>query len=66
MPTPLNRVIIFVADVRKCADFYRHVFGFKTVPGGDEGWQELDTGGCRLAFHKAHGPNGTIGPRAAR
>jgi catechol 2,3-dioxygenase-like lactoylglutathione lyase family enzyme len=61
MLAPLNRVIIFVGDVQKCAAFYREIFDFKIV--GDpaaKDWLELDTGGCRLAFHQAHGPNGVI------
>ena len=62
MPTPLNRIIIFVADVQKCANFYRKMFHFKALPSIylPADWQELDTGGCRLAFHKAHGAKGPI------
>jgi catechol 2,3-dioxygenase-like lactoylglutathione lyase family enzyme len=59
---PLKRIIIFVGDVQKCAGFYRDAFGFAPLqsdhPSTD--WLELDTGGCLLAFHKAHGPNGPI------
>ena len=63
MLAPLNRIIIFVGDVQKCADFFRDVFGFTAVPGDDDPaeWIELDTGGCRLAFHKARGGKGRIG-----
>jgi len=57
-PAPLHRIIIFVGDVQKCASFYCEVFGFKPLPGGDAGWTELETGGCRLAFHKVGGPKG--------
>lgn len=63
MAVPLNRVIIFVGDVQKCARFYRDVFGFGDVPSGEPGsaeWVELETGGCRLAFHKARGSAGPI------
>jgi len=35
MPLPLHRIIIFVADVQKCAAFYRDVFGFELVPSDD-------------------------------
>jgi catechol 2,3-dioxygenase-like lactoylglutathione lyase family enzyme len=62
MPTPLKRVIIFVGDVNKCADFYRKVFGFKAIKSehpSDE-WLQLETGGCLLAFHKARGKGGPI------
>ena len=59
---PLGRVIIFVGDVEKCAAFYQKVFGFKPLESespSDE-WLELETGGCRLAFHKARGKKGAI------
>ena len=60
MVMPLKRVIIFVGDVGKCAQFYADVFGFSVMPGGSAQWTELETGGCVLAFHKAHGPDGPI------
>jgi predicted enzyme related to lactoylglutathione lyase len=62
MAMPLNRVIVFVADVERCAAFYRDVFGFTVRPSDEPSkeWIELETGGCRLAFHKARGPNGPI------
>lgn len=62
MVIPLNRVIIFVGDVQKCARFYADVFGFTALPSTHAAaeWAELDTGGCRLAFHKAHGPDGPV------
>jgi hypothetical protein len=39
------------------------MFGFTDVPGGHPSaeWAELETGGCRLALHKASGPGGPIG-----
>ena len=49
----LNRIIIFVADVDKCAAFYQNTFGFTAKPGRTPEWVELDTGGCTLAFHQA-------------
>jgi uncharacterized glyoxalase superfamily protein PhnB len=50
--------------VTKCAAFYREAFGFMIVPGDDppKDWIELETGGCRLAFHQAHGSKGPIHP----
>ena len=57
---PLTRVIIYVGDVERCAKFYGDVFGFKVMPqtytAGE--WAELDTGACRVAFHKAYGQGG--------
>ena len=63
MTMALHRVIIFVGDVQKCARFYREVFGFEAVAGSEvdsQEWLELETGGCRLAFHKARGKDGPI------
>lgn len=50
---PLGRVILFVQDVAPVRDFYVNIFGFSVVPGGNEWWTEIDTGGCILALHKA-------------
>jgi catechol 2,3-dioxygenase-like lactoylglutathione lyase family enzyme len=62
MIAPLRRIIIFVGDVKRCAEFYRDAFGFTIIAGDfpDSEWLELETGGCRLAFHKATGPDGPI------
>ena len=62
MNTPLNRIIIFVGDLQKCAKFYTDVFGFTALASDhpSDQWVELETGGCRLALHKAHGPDGPI------
>jgi predicted enzyme related to lactoylglutathione lyase len=60
MPTPLVRIILFVGNVERCARFYREVFGFTVLPGETAEWVELETGGCRLALHKAHGSKGAI------
>ena len=60
---PIQRVIIFVGNVEKCTAFYRDVLGFAPVQDADgrpEQWQELDAGGCKLALHKAYGPDGPI------
>jgi predicted enzyme related to lactoylglutathione lyase len=62
MAMPLARIIIFVGDVEKCVRFYCEAFGFTAIasehPSSE--WVELETGGCRLAFHKARGPDGPI------
>lgn len=63
MLMPLNRIIIFVGDVEKCARFYVDAFGFTALASDQPAaeWMELDTGGCRLAFHKARGRDRRIG-----
>jgi predicted enzyme related to lactoylglutathione lyase len=60
--SPLFRVIIFAGNVQKCARFFIDVFDFKAIPSDHPAneWMELETGGCRLAFHKARGPKGPI------
>ena len=60
---PLKRVIVFVADVERCAAFYCDAFGFRrlTSESPAKEWLELETGGCRLAFHKARGAKGPTG-----
>lgn len=65
MVGPLHRVIIFVADVQKCAAFYRDAFGFAALPSDEDptGWIELETGGCRLAFHKSRGSGSATNAR---
>ena len=58
----VNRVIVFVGDVERCASFYRDMFQLEVVPSKhvSSEWMELDAGGCHLAFHQAYGPDGPI------
>ena len=60
MLASMNRVIVFVGDVEKCAEFYQKLFDLTPIQSTHalEEWLELDAGGCRLAFHKAYGPDG--------
>ena len=62
MLASMNRVIVFVGDVEKCAEFYRNLFDLHPVESTHptDVWCELDAGGCRLAFHKAYGPDGPV------
>ena len=62
MLAPMKRIILFVGDVEKCADFYRTLFELPVIESthAPNQWCELDAGGCGLAFHKAHGPDGPI------
>lgn len=57
---PLARIIVFVSDVPRIAAFYRERFGLTPVPSSwpANEWQELDAGGCRIAFHLAYGAGG--------
>jgi len=54
----LNRVMIFVGNTIKCAEFYRDTLDLKPVGEWTNIWAELDGDGCRLAFHQAYGENG--------
>lgn len=48
----LTRVIVFTPDVKRMAEFYRSCFALSEIGEGDEGWTELDAGGCHIAFHR--------------
>ena len=56
----MKRVIVFVADVEKCADYYRAMFDLSPI----ENDLAADEWACRLAFHKAHGVYGPTGSSA--
>ena len=61
MAISMNRVIIFVGNVKASAAFYCDAFGFKPVGEWFDEWAEVDANGCCLAFHQAYGPDGKIG-----
>ncbi len=48
----LSRVIIFTRDVKRLADFYTSHFDLQPIGEAEDGWIELNAGGCNLAFHK--------------
>lgn len=50
----ITRIILFVTDIPKVADFYQRHFGMQPLPGADDGWLELGSpeGGCNIALHK--------------
>jgi predicted enzyme related to lactoylglutathione lyase len=62
MIAPVNRIIVFVANVEVSAAFFEHAFELnrvqETYTAGQ--WLELQAGGCKLAFHKAYGKEGPI------
>jgi len=49
------RVILYVRDIRKVADFYQRFFGLRPLPEATDGWLELAStaGGCTIALHQA-------------
>ena len=49
----LQRVILFVRDMKALTAFYRDVLGLSIQDGSPEqGWVEFDGGGCSLALHR--------------
>jgi len=52
---PIVRVILYVKDLSKVADFYQKHFGMRPLPSDNVGWLELESpaGGCNLALHRA-------------
>jgi hypothetical protein len=60
MLAPLSRVIVFVGSVQTCAKFFADAFELEYIESEIPGdWQELDAGGCRLAFHQAFNADGS-------
>ena len=55
-----TRVIIFVADVLKCASFYRDKLGLKPIGVWSDQWAEIGEENCMLAFHQAYVEGGKI------
>jgi predicted enzyme related to lactoylglutathione lyase len=55
MATAIVRVILYVKDIPKVAQFYQRHFGMKSLPSHEEGWLELagGSGGCTIALHQA-------------
>lgn len=54
MPVPLVRVILYVKDIPKTAEFYQRHFGMTPIPSSEKGWLELTGAGtCNIALHQA-------------
>ncbi len=54
MTTPIVRVILYVKDIAKTAEFYQRHFGLIPIPSDEKGWLELTgEGSCNLALHQA-------------
>ena len=52
---PIARVILYVKNIPKVADFYQRIFGMTRVEGKSDGWQVLVSpdGGCPIMLFKA-------------
>jgi predicted enzyme related to lactoylglutathione lyase len=55
MPPPIVRLILYVKDIPKVAQFYQRHFGMKPLPSEEKGWLEMTSGasGCNIALHQA-------------
>ncbi len=55
MSIPIVRVILYVKDIPKVADFYQRHFGMTPLPSQEKGWLEMmsSSGGCNIALHQA-------------
>jgi len=49
------RVILYVRNIPRVADFYQRFFGLRPLRGATDGWLELASaaGGCTIALHQA-------------
>jgi len=55
MAVPIVRVILYVKNISKVAEFYQRHFGMSPVPSEEKGWLEMTStsGGCTIALHQA-------------
>ncbi len=53
MLAPVTRIVLYVKNVEKTAEFYQRVFELKPVAPPEKGWIELGAGGCNIALHQA-------------
>jgi catechol 2,3-dioxygenase-like lactoylglutathione lyase family enzyme len=63
MHASLRKIMVFVSDVERCADWYATHFGFHKVPSTHipHVWHEVELGGgARLAFHQAFDERGAL------
>ena len=56
MNASLNRVILYVQDVGRLADFYRDVLGLPIVEEIEGEWSVHRAGACELALHRVGKP----------
>ena len=53
MFAPITRIVLYVRDVERMAEFYQRVFDLHPVAPPEKGWIELGAGSCNLALHQA-------------
>ncbi len=55
MAPAITRIILYVRNIPKVAEFYQRHFAMKPLPSEAKGWMELtsDGGGCNIALHQA-------------
>ncbi|MDZ4711241.1 MAG: VOC family protein [bacterium] len=53
MSLEIIRIIFFVKDVAKSAEFYRDIIGLEIIGEINSEWTELKAGGCNLALHRS-------------
>ena len=58
MAAHISRIILFVADLPKVAVFFQQHFGPEAAGPAEDGWIELNAGGCNLALHHGKLPPG--------
>jgi predicted enzyme related to lactoylglutathione lyase len=58
MKLETKRMIVFVRNVEKVAQFYRDVLGLPPIPCPDDPkkWQEFSAGAVSIALHQADAP----------
>ena len=52
MTPSLNRIILYVQDVRRLTHFYQEVLGFPLIQTIEDEWALFRPGSCELALHR--------------
>jgi catechol 2,3-dioxygenase-like lactoylglutathione lyase family enzyme len=52
MKLKMNRVILFVDDIKKTTDFYEKLIGLELIGERNDEFISLDAGGCQLCLHQ--------------
>ena len=62
----ISRIMLFVKDVPKLAEFYRDVLGLEPIGEITPEWMELSAGSCAVALHHAPKPLSERGKPSAK